>query len=171
MKINCVKQDKIHLKDLITEVDSVYICDDVNDFYYTDEELFEDINGNTIQVDTIISKSDVEDILNKIKACNWLDVEHRPKNFKFIKKYNISPESARNILNQITVNDYVKNTTSRNSKHGGNNLIIFEPKNVNVDGKILNLIVYIKIDLDESTDTKAVAVSFHETNHEDLKPY
>ena len=156
-----------HLSELINKIDAIYICDDVNDFYYSDE-LDESANSNTIPQDTIISKSDVENILSKIKKCNSVFVEPRPKNASFISKYNLSSNDCKAILDSLTVDDYIKNTISVNSNNLGDNLIIFEPSTLVINGnQIEGVIIYIKIDMDESTDTSVVAVSFHQTNRKD----
>ena len=170
-ELNKLDDEKIHLSELINKINAIYFYGDVEDVYYQNE-LNEEEGNNTLPEDTIISKEDVSIILNKIKDCNTLFIEARPINHSFLDKYKLDVDDCKNILNQLTVNDYVKSTTSTNSKHFGNNLIIFEPSTIIIEDTVfMNLLIYIKIDLDESTDTSIAVVSFYDTNYRDELPY
>lgn len=136
-----MNDDKVHLSTLIDKIDAIYIYDDIEDVYYQNE-IDEALGNNSVPVDTIISTSDVESILNKIKNCNRIFIEPRPKNNSFLVDYNLDEKDCKNIINQLSVRDYVKSTTSVNSKHAGDNLVIFEPSLLVVNGnKIEGVIV------------------------------
>lgn len=121
----------------------------------------------------IIDRPGVLELLNKIQSCSRLFIAGRPKNQAFLDKHNLDTEQCLDIIRQLEVEDFVATTTKGfNLKHFGNQLVIFEPANVCVGELNLgDLTVYIKIDLDESSKDAVVAVSFHETDHPNHKPY
>ena len=67
------------------------------------------------------------------------------------------------IIHSLKVEDYYANTYSTNPDHLNNVLIIFAPQVVTLsDGRTFdNLIIYLKIDLDETTDEAIALVSLH----------
>lgn len=119
----------------------------------------------------IIDKEDVQDFLNKLKSCYKVFFAERHKNTSFIAKYDLSIEDCISILRSLTVADYYRNTKSINLGKFGNNLIIFEKERVNIKGKLLNIIIYIKIDVDQTDNTATTIISFHATNDKNDLPY
>jgi len=159
-----------NLTEIVDDVDIIYIYDDVKNFRFA--ENLEEAEENTIPENIIISEEDVRNLINDIQNCRRIFIQPRPNNASFLAQYDLNEEDCRDIINQITVKDYVKNTVSRNSTHRGNNLVVFEIEEVKIrDITIPKLTVYVKIDLDESTETTVVAISFHPARYIDEKLY
>lgn len=120
----------------------------------------------------VIDKSDVQVFLDKIKKCNRLILAGRPKNTSFLYKYDLYNDDCLNILHQLKVSDYVENRKSFNDSYFGNDLMVFEPSTIVLNGNIFsNLIIYVKIDTSKTSGTDIVAVSLHETNKRDNRAY
>lgn len=108
-----------------------------------------------------IDKSDVKAFLDMIQSCKRVWIPNRPKNRKFLSKYNIDADDCISILKTLTVDDYMYNTKSINLNHFGNNLMVFTTS-VLIENVPADITVYIKIDVDESDNSSVVAISFHE---------
>ena len=152
---------------------------------FTNIELLDKINNvykealNEKQVQTLINlnkqqftitKEDVQVLLDKLKLCKTIKVERRTKNNNFYNQYNITDSDALNIIHQLKVEDYCANTKSVNLKHLNNNLMIFEPT-VEIHKFKVSLVLYIKLDVDETTGDTVVLVSIHEATTQDPLPY
>ena len=111
----------------------------------------------------IISKEEVQTILTKLKSCSRINQNDYYKTNKFLKKNNLSLNDCLEIIHALKVTDYYANTRSINPDHLDNVLIIFAPEVVELsDGrKFDNLIIYLKIDLDDTTDEAIALVSLH----------
>ena len=122
-----------------------------------------------------IGKREVEYVLNKIKRCKRIHWGgHHDKTIEFMSKNNLDDDDCLNILKNMTAEDYIFNTGSINPYHLGHNLMIFEPKNVKkANGEYLgDFVVYVKLDINESTNIKTALVSMHKAEHtEDKHPY
>lgn len=166
MLLNMTDDELIKLSDEdINLITNIEILDKLNRLipdklsHHQKELLYNEYITYSVKLDS----DDIQNILEKIKSCNYVQIVARPKNNNFIDKYDITPDDAKNILNRLTVDDYVDNRKSFSLKHLGNNLIIFNPDHITIkDSQINNIKIYIKIDLDESTNTTAVMVSIHE---------
>lgn len=145
---------------------------------FTSEELLDrlyKINRNILTTEQInilrkaykqkvkIDKSDVKAFLDMIQSCKRIWIPNRPKNRRFLSKYNIEPNDCMTILKTLTVDDYMYNTKSINLNHFGNNLMVFNTS-VRIEDVPVNIKVYIKIDVDESDNSSVIAISFHEMN-------
>ena len=125
----------------------------------------------------VIDKSDIEEILFKMKRCNSISYErrHRETNsFLFDSKGNFRAKECLEIIKNLDVEDYVASTKSFNINYLGNNLIIFEPDAdwVLSDGStVYGLTIYVKLDIDESNGNTVALVSMHETEYDSEKPY
>ena len=120
----------------------------------------------------VISREDVQYFLNKLHRCNNVSVIPRTKNDAFFNLYNLVEKDKYAVIRQLKVSDYVESRKSYNIGHLGNNLIIFQPDTIIIDGNIFKgVTIYIKIDLNMTSDTTVVAISFHDTNMQDSKPY
>ena len=108
-----------------------------------------------------IDKSDVKAFLDMIQSCKRVWIPNRPKNRKFLSKYNIDADDCISILKTLTVDDYMYNTKSINLNHFGNNLMVFTTS-VLIENVSADITVYIKIDIDENDNSSVVAISFHE---------
>lgn len=106
----------------------------------------------------------VSAILNSLQTCSTINQNDYYKTLKFLKKYNLTKEDCLDIIKQLTVADYYSNIKSTAEYHYGNNLIVFKPKNIHLsDGRVLeNIVLYIKIDLDDTSNEAIALVSFHE---------
>ena len=111
-----------------------------------------------------IDSKDVDYFLSKLKKCTRVNIAPRPKNDDFMNEYDLSENDILNILKQLTIFDYIENRKSINLGHLTNNLMVFQPSSVVVDGKVFKgLYLYIKVDMVSSTDKVWVVISFHET--------
>ncbi len=122
----------------------------------------------------LLDEEDVKNIIDYLKDCHRLYIAERPKNESLLRLYDLDVSDCLDIIHELSAADYIANTKNTHYDYLGNNLIIFEPTNIQLsDGRDLgDLIIYVKLDLGlEEGDHSTTAVSFHRTNHEDLKPY
>lgn len=125
--------------------------------------------------------ADIEEFLNSMKKAPMLFIERSAKNSAFLKLYKtlsgklFDVSTAKELLNQLTVSDYVYTTESDSANYKGDELIVFEPVRDLVSRKngvvLKNVVIYMKIDKTESNEDETVLVSFHSAEFEDDKPY
>lgn len=125
--------------------------------------------------------ADIEEFLNSMKKAPMLFIERSAKNSAFLKLYKtlsgklFDVSTAKELLNQLTVSDYVYTTESDSANYKGDELIVFEPVHDLVSRKngvvLKNVVIYMKIDKTESNEDETVLVSFHSAEFEDDKPY
>lgn len=118
----------------------------------------------------IIDKEDVRVLIDCIKLCTNITIEDRLKNMGFMNKYKLDLNDILNIIKNLTINDYYANTRSVNFNHLGNNLIIFEPV-IKLNNELIQLYIYIKLDIDETTGDTVALVSIHDANKQNTLPY
>ena len=121
-----------------------------------------------------MDEEDVKSIIDYLKECHRLYIAERPKNESLLRLYDLDVDDCLDIIHKLSAADYIANTKNTHYDYLGNNLIIFEPTNIQLsDGRDLGgLVIYVKLDLGlEEGDHSTTAVSFHRTNHEDPKPY
>ena len=119
-------------------------------------------------------KDTVKFILNDLRQKKYAAFMPYSKNFGFMQKYGITPDDALYAVQHLTIGDYVADTQNVLPTYYGDKLIIFEPTRalpLKNGGKITNVIIYIKIDLDLSKGDGVYLISFHDTDTEDHKPY
>lgn len=129
----------------------------------------------------IESSTDIAEFLNSMKKAPILFIERSAKNSAFLKLYKtlsgklFDVSVAKELLNQLTVSDYVYTTESDSANYKGDELIVFEPVHDLVSRKngvvLKNVVIYMKIDKTESNEDETVLVSFHSAEFEDDKPY
>lgn len=162
-------------------LDEMEVSSDM-DFSFSDIVLFDDVTTIDFNSDEdldgaypqlpenltkrnkyIISKEEVKEILKKLKRCSTINQNDYYKTNKFLKQNNLSLIDCLEIIHNLKVTDYYANTYSTNPDHLNNVLIIFAPEVVQLsDGrKFDNLIIYLKIDLDETTQEAVALVSLH----------
>lgn len=145
--------------------------------YKIDKELLTDAQINILRdkykQKVIVDKKDVEDIISKLKQCKRVNIADRPKNTLFAKKYNLSNEEYKEIIDHIEVKDYHSSTKDFSLEHMGNNLIIFQLSGMKLStGKSLESIyLYVKLNLDMTDNEAVAAISFHDTNRINNRPY
>lgn len=125
--------------------------------------------------------ADIEEFLNSMKKAPMLFIERSAKNSAFLKLYKtlsgklFDVSAAKELLNQLTVSDYVYTAESDSANYKGDELIVFEPVHNLVSRKngvvLKNVVIYMKIDKTESNEDETVLVSFHSAEFEDDKPY
>ena len=125
--------------------------------------------------------ADIEEFLNSMKKAPMLFIERSAKNSAFLKLYKtlsgklFDVSTAKELLNQLTVSDYVYTTESDSANYKGDELIVFEPVHDLISRKngvvLKNVVIYMKIDKAESNEDQTVLVSFHSAEFEDDKPY
>lgn len=132
-----------------------------------------DLLRDEYKTKVIIDRSDVIEILNRLKQCNDFYRTRRDKNKAFEVKHNMKMQDYLNIIHELSIRDYVTNTKSVDNKYLGNDLIVFIPKRdfTLLNGaKLKDILIYIKIDLTE-TDDAIAAISFHDASGDEFKPY
>lgn len=136
---------------------AVHLCKDK----LSDEQL--DIITTEYQKKYSISLSDVQIILDKFKTCNDIYLSGYRKNTEFIKKYGLTDVDILNIIHSLTVKDYRSNTKDIVYPYLGDVLMIFKKHNVQLPGGgNTSIVVYIKLDIDESTNDTVAILSIHE---------
>ena len=112
----------------------------------------------------IIKEEDVKQLLEQLKQCDRLFIAPTSKNNNFLQEHNLYVEDCLEILHQLEVTDYYASTKSINLNNLGHDLIIFEKDSITLkdNRKLGLLVIYIKLDLTNSNNNIAVAVSFHE---------
>lgn len=122
----------------------------------------------------VINRADVQKLLQMFRKCNDLSMAvYHSKTRKYCKDKEITVKDCLYVVHHLTISDYVANTRSINLNHLGNDLIIFEPKNVKLsDGRELgDITVYVKLDVDETDGSTVAMISFHPAAYEDIDPY
>ena len=119
-----------------------------------------------------ISKEEVQSILSKLSGCEDIHQEDYYKTNKFLKQNSLTLQDCLEIIHKLKVSDYYANTKSTNKDHLDNELIIFEPEVIKLDSgkEFKDLVLYIKIDLDETTNDAVALVSIHRGSQDKL-PY
>lgn len=126
---------------------------------------------------TQATEADIENLLKMLRDCNSISYERRHrKTNKFLTDSSgrLKESECLELLHQLTLGDYVATSKSYNPNHIGNQLFIFEPNATweTDDGTVLeNIVIYIKLDIDESTKTSVALVSMHEAEYADHHPY
>ena len=150
------------------EFSDIIIFDDVSVIDFEDEE---DLDGAYKELEEsgkktnkyIISKEEVANVLTKLRNCSKINQNDYYKTTKFLRQNKLTLSDCLDIIHNLKVEDYYANTYSTNPDHLNNVLIIFAPQVVTLsDGRTFdNLIIYLKIDLDETTDEAIALVSLH----------
>ena len=159
------------------EISDIVLFDDVSkiDIYYDDDDLdgtYQEINESETHEKYRLSRERVEEILVKLKNCSSINQNDYYKTYRFLSENSLTLDDCLEIIQNLTIEDYYANTTSTNPDHLGDNLIIFEPEVTELsDGRIFtDLIVYLKIDLDKTTNEAVALVSIHRGTPNNL-PY
>lgn len=132
---------------------------------------------NSYDVKVVIDKTDVENIISDLRACNRIRVEDTRKNIEFDEYFNLSDSAKLSIIHRLTISDFVHLTSSYTHGHEGNRLIVFMPEVTltSVDNFVFtDVYLYVKIDLSTLTSNGGViaVVSFHTAQHIDsIRPY
>ena len=150
------------------EFSDIIIFDDVSVIDFDDDE---DMDGAYKELEEsgkktnkyIISKEEVANVLTKLRNCSKINQNDYYKTTKFLRQNKLTLSDCLEIIHSLKVEDYYANTYSTNPDHLNNILIIFAPQVVTLsDGRTFdNLIIYLKIDLDETTDEAIALVSLH----------
>lgn len=128
---------------------------------------------NNFRQKIVIDREDVEDLLNKFKSCDNIWIEPYKKNRKFMQENNLTENDCLAIVHNLKISDYYANTKSINDNYLGNNIMIFEPKNVvkNDGTKLGDFTVYVKLDIDEMTNDTIALISIHKALEQNKLPY
>lgn len=111
----------------------------------------------------------VRAIVEQLKECSTIHSNDYYKSIKFLRKYTLTLEDCLSIIKSVKVSDYYCSTVIVNPEHRGNELIIFEPT-VTVEGKDVSTTLYIKLDVEETTNEAIALVSIHEGKRNSI-PY
>lgn len=142
------------------------------------EKTSQDKNSRIRRIE---SSADIAEFLNDMKKAPMLFIERSAKNSAFLKLYKtlsgklFDVSTAKELLKQLTISDYVYTTESDSANYKGDELIVFEPVHDLISRKngvvLKNVVIYMKIDKTESDEDQTVLVSFHSAEFEDDKPY
>lgn len=94
------------------------------------EKASQDKNSRIRRIE---SSADIAEFLNDMKKAPMLFIERSAKNSEFLKLYKtlsgklFDVSTAKELLNQLTVSDYVYTTESDSANYRGDELIVFEP--------------------------------------------
>lgn len=117
------------------------------------------------------SRKQLRNILQQIKDCDDIYFIGRECYDNFLSKYNLKQRDCRYIIKALNIEDYYKNTRSRNWDYFGNDIIIFRKKDIELpNGNIIkNVLVYIKLDISQSNNDLIAVISFHDNEDNQLE--
>ena len=125
--------------------------------------------------DIILTKEEVEEVLEKIKICienNRIQYDpNKLENFDFMSEYKLFRDDVIRIISKLTYKNFSRCTISYNPKYLGEHLYIFGIKECLKEAfsnKINNVVIYIKFYLISNNNGKDLTfvVSFHEAEYE-----
>ena len=118
-----------------------------------------------------ISRKQLRNILQQIKDCDDIYFIGRECYDNFLSKYNLKQRDCRYIIKALNIEDYYKNTRSRNWDYFGNDIIIFRKKDIELpNGNIIkDVLVYIKLDISQSNNDLIAVISFHDNEDNQLE--
>lgn len=175
--MNKVKVTFPNLYDVCEGVSGIIIVENALDFEFSD--IFgsepEDYDDDTI-IEYKLTKDDVTKLLEDMKFCTAVVLANRRRTLitENLGVGEITEEDLLNIIKNLTVEDYVKCIPNNNSTHKDTKLIVFitDKTFCLLNGnKLEGVKIYIKINLDESTEKVLVVVSFHTTKSYGQHPY
>lgn len=120
----------------------------------------------------IVDKHDVEVFLSKLKRCRKVKYDRKhDKTNEFINDRGglVRKADCLKVINDLVVGDYTYNMHSANPRYFGDDLMIFQPSVdwTMKDGSVVNkLCLYVKLDINRTTNTSCVIISFHRAEHE-----
>lgn len=123
--------------------------------------------------DLIVDDTDIEDLLSKIRKCDYLEVNIRhPRTRKFVLDANghIRYNDCLDVIHKLSLEDHCEDMYSADPKFRGDKLLVFRPRVnwVTSSGELIDDIkLYLKIDLDRTTGQCVVLVSFHIADYDD----
>lgn len=117
------------------------------------------------------SRKQLRNILQQIKDCDDIYFIGRECYDNFLSKYNLKQRDCRYVIKALNIEDYYKNTRSRNWDYFGNDIIIFRKKDIELpNGNIIkNVLVYIKLDISQSNNDLIAVISFHDNEDNQLE--
>lgn len=132
-----------------------------------------------------LTKSKVNKILEKLKACNSFFIWPTKKNNSFMKEIQnlggqIELSDVRNIVHSLTIGNFSDSTLSYLDVNWNNVLMIFKYSGdytfKSIDGSeqgvtVSSLEIYIKLDVDNVDGRGIGAVSFHKPEYKMSLPY
>lgn len=125
----------------------------------------------------LITEEDVKQLIAYLKKCNQISyngAHWKTNKFALNSKGEFRREDCLEVIKNLKVSDYVASSRSNNNEFIGNNVIIFEPV-VNWKGNngivIRKLILYVKLDIDESSGDTVAIISFHDAAYRDNRPF
>lgn len=155
----------------INNVELLYRLAKINRNKLTPEQI--EIIEKDARNKIVISKEDVEDLLEKFRKCNKIYYGYPLKTREFLREYDLTEEDVLYVIKNLTVEDYYANTRNIARWHEGNHLIIFEPSNVKLENgrELGDITLYIKLDIDETTNNAIAMISFHGAEFDNKLPY
>lgn len=124
---------------------------------------------------------DIQTVIDYLHNCNYIKDNDRDENSDFDELFHYSSNDKLEVIHNLTIQDYVANTRSKNDRYLGNDLIIFEPFieipsdiHKNNDTIKEQIQIYVKLDLSATTRNGDIVtyVSFHDLERRpDYRPY
>ena len=117
------------------------------------------------------SRKQLRNILQQIKDCDDIYFIGRECYDNFLSKYNLKQRDCRYIIKALNIEDYYKNTRSRNWDYFGNDIIIFRKKDIELPNgnTIKDVSVYIKLDISQSNNDLIAVISFHDNEDNQIE--
>lgn len=152
----------------------IEIVGDARTYHPYGNQVIEGISSNDesrIADEYSKSRKQLRNILQQIKDCDDIYFIGRECYDNFLSKYNLKQRDCRYVIKALNIEDYYKNTRSRNWDYFGNDIIIFRKKDIELpNGNIIkNVLVYIKLDISQSNNDLIAVISFHENEDNQLE--
>lgn len=111
-----------------------------------------------------LDSNTINNFLNKIKNCKRIILDTSLKNDTFMQKYDLDNNDYLQIIKQIDNKDFTKSMYSYQDDRLGHQLIEFICPNIKIDKfkDAKKLVVYIKLDRNDTTENIVAGVSIHE---------
>lgn len=152
----------------------IEIVGDARTYHSYGNQVVEGISSNDesrIANEYSKSRKQLRNILQQIKDCDDIYFISRECYDNFLSKYNLKQRDCRYIIKALNIEDYYKNTRSRNWDYFGNDVIIFRKKDIELpNGNIIkNVSVYIKLDISQSNNDLIAVISFHDNEDNQIE--
>ena len=146
------------------------VVDEYSKDRWDEEPLDEDVQPRANKI--VVSKDEVQDILNKIATCNSFDIKKTWKNNLLAKKNNLTHDDKVLVLKQLKLGDYNYTLLSNREDDFGTHLHVFiTSKAFELSDRIFDGVsMYIKL---KHTPEEGVicVLSLHDSKKNEKHPY
>ena len=146
------------------------VVDEYSKDRWDEESLDEDVEPRSDKI--IVSKEEVQDVLNKIATCNSFDIKKTWKNNLLAKKNDLTHDDKVLILKQLKLGDYNYTLLSNREDDFGTHLHVFiTSRAFEISDRIFDGVsMYIKL---KHTPEEGVicVLSLHDSKKNEQHPY